>query len=207
MSAPTPDPAAWGACRFCGVANPAGARVCTICGAADPVGAAEMATVPRAVRRRIQFTGGLRALIVVAVVIGLAYTITAAVWSGPPVAPDPLTTSGTYLLPPAQYVLISGEVSGGDFVIGNFTTVHPAGTSVSLAVYNSSEWDRFQNGSPATPAYSIGANDSARIVFTAAYTDNFYFVFTNPYPPTSGLNVTVYIATEYESNVGDDGFG
>ncbi|HTW55394.1 MAG TPA: zinc ribbon domain-containing protein [Thermoplasmata archaeon] len=207
MSAAASDPTAWGACRYCGVANPAGARACTICGAADPVGAAEMATVPRAVRRRIQFTGGLRALIVVAVVIGLAYTITAAVWSGPPVAPDPLTTSGTYALAPTQSVLIWGEVTGGDYVVGNYTTVQPAGTSVTLSVYNSTEWGRLQNGSVATSAYSIGPNDSARIVFTAAYTDNFYFVFTNPYPPASGLNLTVYIATEYESNVGDDGFG
>lgn len=207
MGAPSVDPRPWGACRYCGVATPAGAVACTLCGAAEPVGARELATAPRAVRRRIQFTGGLRALIVVAVAVGLAYTITAAVLSGPPVAPDPLTTTGTYTLGPTQYKVIDGEVSGGDYVVGNFTTVHPAGTSVRLAVYNASEWGRFVNGSAAVPAYALGANASARIVFTATYTDTFYFVFTNPYTPSSDLNVTVYIATQYESNVGDDGFG
>jgi len=32
-------------------------------------------------------------------------------------------------------------------------------------------------------------------------------VFENPYAPSTHLSVTVYITTEYESNVGDEGFG
>jgi hypothetical protein len=207
MSGPSADPAAWGACRYCGVATPAGAAACPICGAPAPVAAREMGSVAPSVKRRLRLTGGLRALIVVAVAVGLAYTMISAVLSGPPVAPDPLTTTGTYTVGPGHFVLLWGEISGGDYVVGNFTTVDPAGTSVAVAVYNSSEWSLFVNGTPAASAYSIPANPDARIVFTAAYTDNFYFVFTNPYPSSSNLTVTVYIATQYESNVGDDGFG
>ncbi len=202
----TPAPGAWGACRFCGVAVPSGAKECEICGAAAPLSAAEIRTAPRAVRRRLAMTGVLRAFIVVAVIGGLGYAIVSAVLAGPPNVPDPLTTAGTYTLAPGGITILSGEITGGDFVVGNFSSVAPVGASVELAVYNSTEWGLHTNGSVASPVYTIGAEPSARIVYSAPYTDTFYFVFTNPYPPTSGLNVTVYIATEYESNVGDDGF-
>ena len=58
----------------------------------------------------------------------------------------------------------------------------------------------------AVAAYTINATPAAEIVYSAPYTDYFAFVFENPYPVASHLNVTVYVATEYESNVGDDGF-
>ena len=60
---------------------------------------------------------------------------------------------------------------------------------------------------PATPAYSISPAPTGRIIYSALYTDEYYFVFENPYPVSSGLALTVYITTQYESNVGDEGFG
>jgi hypothetical protein len=201
-----PAPGTWGACRFCGVAVPSGARVCEICGAPSPLSASEIRTAPRAVRRRLAWTGFLRAFVVVAVIGALGYAIISAELSGPPNVPDPLTTAGAYTLTPGGYTVISGEITGGDYVIGNFSSEAPAGASVELAVYNSTEWSLYLEKGSASPAYSLGASPTGRIVYSAAYTDTFYFTFTNPYPPTSDLNVTVYIVTEYESNVGDDGF-
>jgi len=148
----------------------------------------------------------VRALLVAGVAVGLAYTLISTALSGPPNVADPLTTSGTYTIGPGAYAVISGEVTGGDFVVGNYTTVAPAGASLAVAVYNATEWTRFANGAPATPAWSIPAQPAARIIFSAPYTDTFYFVFENPYPASSPWNITAYVVTQYESNVGDDGF-
>jgi len=145
-------------------------------------------------------------MIVLAVIGTLAYALISTVIAGPPNVPDPLTTSGMHTLAPGARWVISGEISGGDYVVGNFTSVRPLGASIEVAAYNSTEWGRFANGSVGTPAYTIPPAPSAEIVYSAPYTDTFYFVFTNPYPASSGLNVTVYESTTYESNVGGDGF-
>jgi hypothetical protein len=201
-------PGTWGACRFCGVAAPEGATKCPICGAERPLSAKEVRAAPRPLRRRLKLTGFLRAVIVVAVVGGLAYAIISAELQGPPVLTgDPLTTAGTYEIEPGNFTLIWGEITGGDYVVGNFTSVTPIGTSIALSVYNTTGWDAFALHSLATPVWSLPSTYDGRIVYTAPVTDNYYFVFENPYPAASHLNVTVYITTEYESNVGDDGFG
>lgn len=201
------DPAAWGSCRFCGVAVPPGAAHCEICGADGPLPAGTLTAAPKAVRRRVQWAAGLRSLIVAGVVIGLAVTLVQAVIAGPPNVPDPLTTAGVHEIPAGGTWVLSGNVTGGDYVTGNFTTIDPAGLSLGLDVYNSSQYFSLGSSKPTTPLFSISPAPTGRIVFTADYTDRFYFVFWNPYAPSSGLNVTAYITTEYESNVGDEGFG
>jgi hypothetical protein len=207
--APNEDaPGTWGACRFCGVATPVGATTCPICGADHPLSAEEVRTAVPSVRRRLKLTGLLRTLIVVAAVGGLAYAIVSAELTGPPVLTgDPLTTQGTYVIGPGNFTLISGEITGGDYVVGNFTSIHPVGTSVALFVYNTSGWDAFANHSAATPTWSLPSTYDGRLVYSAPVTDTYYFVFENPYPDSSHLTITVYITTQYESNVGDDGFG
>jgi hypothetical protein len=189
------------------VAVPAGATRCPMCGASDPIPAAALATVPRRVRRRIQLTGFLRSVIVVAVVVGLAYTLIATVVAGPPNVADPLTTSGTYTIGPGNYTVISGNITGGDFVIGNWTSVSPPGMDVGVAVYNSSNWAWFTAGSGiAGTQWNNTPTWNGEIVFSALYTDLYYFVFTNPLPVSTHLSIAVYVATEYYSNSADDGF-
>ena len=201
-------PGTWGACRFCGVAAPTGALRCPICGAEHPLSAKEVRTAPRSVRRRLRLIGFLRAFIVVVVVVGLAYALISAVVQGPPVlVGDPLTTQGTYTLGPGNLTMISGEITGGDYVIGNYSSVHPLGTNIALAVYNSSAWATIQSGGAATPVWSPPVSSAGRIVYSAPVTDTYYFVFSNPYPVSSHLTVEVYVTTTYESNVGGDGFG
>ncbi len=198
---------AWGACRFCGVATRAGSPVCEICGAAQPIPAAELAHVPRALRRRLRLTGALRSSIVVVVVVGLAYLIVSAVLQGPPVLTgDPLTTAGGYAIGAGNSTVIYGEITGGDYVIGNFSSYAPLGANIALSVYNTSNWDAYRSGGVASSAYTIAPSPSARIVFSAPTTETYYFVFSNPYPVSSHLTVSVYIATQYESNVGNSGF-
>jgi hypothetical protein len=207
MAEPTPPPGAWGACRFCGVAVAPGARTCGICGAADPVPAAALPSASRSVRRRIQLTGWFRSIIVVAVVVGLAYALISAAIQGPPQVADPLTTAGTYLLGPGNFTVLSGNITGGDFVIGNYSSVNPPGMDIGVAVYNSSQWGWFTDGqgSPGNQ-WNNTPDASGRIVFSAPYTDMYYFVITNVLPASAHISVAVYVTTEYESNVGDDGF-
>ena len=198
---------AWGSCRFCGTAVAPGASVCGICGADRPVAASALAAAPAPVRRRIVLTARLRALIVLAVAIGLAYTLITTALTGPPNVPDPLTTSGTYTVVPGSVPIFSGDVTGGDYVVGNFTSLSPVGANVTVSVYNSTGWaDRVNNGTGA-PVWSTPSEGSGRIIFTALVTDTYTFVLTNPYPVSSHVPITVYVATEYESNVGNDGFG
>jgi hypothetical protein len=206
MAAASPD-VTWGSCRYCGTAVAPGAAACAICGEDKPVRAGSMASAPRSVRRRVAFTNGLRAIVVIAVAVALAYTLLDAVLTGPPNVPDPLTTAGVYSLGPGATEFLSGNVTGGDYIVGNFTTVQPYEANVTLSVYNVTAWDNLvQNGS-GSPLYTTPSEGSGRIIFTALYTDLYVFVLTNPYPTQSHLNLTVYVATEYESNVGDDGFG
>lgn len=197
----------WGACRFCGVAVPPQARQCPICGAGDPIAAVDVARAPAPVRRRLRLTAVLRSAAVVAVVVGLVYAVVPAVLSGPPVLTgDPLTTQGAYAIGAGNYTVIFGEITGGDYVIGNFSSYSPAGTNVALSVYNSTSWAAFRNGSLPNAAWSVAPSPHGRIVYSAPVTDTYYFVFSNPYPTASKLTIGVYIVTQYESNVGSSGF-
>ncbi len=199
------DGTAWGSCRYCGTAVAPGATACGICGADAPVAAGALPRAPRAVRRRVRLAGWLRTLIVLGVVVGLAYSIVSAVLAGPPHVADPLTASGTYRVAPGYVGILAGEVTGGDYVVGNFTSIAPYGAEVSISVFNESQWSRLlQNGS-GSPVWSTPSEGSGRIVFTSLYTDNYTFVLNNPYAAGSGPTITVYVSTEYESNVGDDG--
>jgi len=201
-----PAPGTWGVCSYCGVAVPYGALTCPICGAPNPIAAAHVASAPAKVRRRIKMTATLRTLIVLAVAGGLAYTLITAALSGPPSVPDALTTSGTYAIGPGNYTVIWGEITGGDYVQGNYTAVAPPGVDLAVSVYNSSEWSWFVNGtgSPGLQWNNTPTWDGA-VVFAAPYTDTFYFVFANPYSVASGITIHVYIATTYESDVAEDG--
>ena len=198
--------AEWGACRYCSVAVPPGAEKCPICGAPDPIPASGMATITRRQRLRLRATGAFRSIIVITVAAGLAYLMISLVVTGPPVVADPLTTSGLYTLAPGNYTIISGEITGGDYVIGNFSTSDPVGLNLELAVYNSTQIPQFLNGLSPIPQYILGPTTDGRIVFSAPYTDDYSFVFTNPYPSSSHLGFVAQIDTTYESNVGDEGF-
>jgi hypothetical protein len=205
LSPPARDPT-WGMCRFCAVAVPPNATECPECGAPDPIASRDLPRLRGSVRRRLRTVNFLRSLIVVGVAAGLAYTMVSLVLTGPPTVADPLTTAGSYTIGPGNFTVISGEITGGDFVLGNFTTVDPVGTNLVVAVYNSTQWVQFENGQDPAPQWEMQPAFSARIIYSANYTDNFYFVFTNPYAPSTHLSIIAYIVTTYQSNVGDDGF-
>ena len=206
MSTPSPSPGTWGSCGFCGVAVAPGATKCGICGAELLVPAGEIANAPKPIRRRIRLTATLRSMIVAAVAIALAYTLISAVIAGPPNVPDPLTTSGAYTLGPGNYTVLSGNITGGDYIQGNYSAMTPPGMDIAVAVYNSTEWSWFVNGTgnPGVQWNNTPSWDGA-IVFSAEYTDTYYFVFTNPLPPSSGITIEIYVVTVYESNVVEDG--
>lgn len=208
MVAAPDGPGVWGACRYCGVAVPAGAPRCTECGAEAPVSASELPNAPKRVRVRLRLLRLLRTAIVVGVVAALLYAIVPAVLQGPLVlSSDPLTTTGTYRIGPGNYTVISGEMTGGDYVIGNFTAVQPVGLNVALAVYNSTGWSAFLARATSAPVWSLPSTAAGRIVYSPPVTDTYFFVFTNPYAPSTHLTVAVYIATQYEPNVSGGTFG
>ena len=194
-------------CRFCGVAVAPDAEKCGICGAPNPLSAQEAAASPVRLRRWLALTKSFRILVVVVVVAGLAYAIVSAEMSGPPnLVGDPLTTAGAYTLGPGNYTVLSGDITGGDYVTGNFTAIHPQGVNIDLSVYNSTEWTQFQAGENPTPLYTQGPAYNTSLVYSPLVTDTYYFVFSNPYASSTGLVVTVYITTLYNSNVANDGF-
>jgi hypothetical protein len=197
----------WGTCRFCGVAVAPGSTHCGICGAEKPIAAGETSTAPRNVRRWVRLTHAFRTFVVVVVVAGLAYAILSAELAGPPVLTgDPLTTAGTYTLGPGNFTVISGDITAGDYVTGNFTAVHPVGVNIGLAVYNSTQWNQFMSGQAPTPLYTVAPSANAAFVYPPIVTDTYYFVFSNPYTASSHLTVGVYITTLYNPNVANDGF-
>ncbi len=191
----------WGECAFCGNAVPPTSAVCPICGSGEPVRAGTIARAPRRVQRRLKLLGALRILIVVGVVAVLAFLVIQPVFSGPPVLTDPLTTSGTYTIGAGNSTVLAGEVSGEDFITGNFSVIAPVGTAIGLTVYNTTEYSQFLRGDNPQNQTGYSPGNSGPITFAADYTDTYYFVFWNPYPTTSGITVTVYIATQYQTNV------
>ena len=143
----------------------------------------------------------------VGVCVALAWALLDAAFTGQPSVPDPLTTTGTYTVAPGTYAFLAGNVTGGDYIAGNFTTVVPYGANVSVSVYNSTTWTSVLVNGTGSPLWSSPSAGSGRIVFSALVTGNYTFVLTNPYPASSHFDLTVYVATKYYSNVGDDGMG
>lgn len=199
MAPPAESP--WKTCRVCGDAVPPAAAACPTCGAPGALGPADLGRLPRRTRWRVVSTRGVRALVVAAVVIGIAYFLLSAVWSGPPAFPDPLTTQASYTVAAGRYTAIVGDITGEDYIVGNYTVQYPPGALIGFTVYNSTEFAAFRAGENASAAWTIVPQSSGRIVFAAPYTDTFALVFTNPYPAASGISVTFYATTTYESNV------
>ena len=205
MPEPVDPSTTWGECAFCGNAVPPTSAACPICGAGDPVRAGTVSQAPRKVRRRLRLLGALRIFVVVGVVLLLAYLVIQPVLSGPPVLADPLTTTGTYVVGAGNHTVLSGEVSGEDFITGNFSVISPVGTAIEMTVYNTTEYSHFLAGESPRNQTWIAPENSGPLAFAADYTDTYYFVFTNPYPATSSIAVTVYIATQYQTNVNSFG--
>lgn len=142
-----------------------------------------------------------RSAIVIAVAAGLGWALLSAVLTGPPTIADPLTTHGTYVIEPGNYTVLSGWITGEDYIDGNYTILNPVGTSLTFVVYNSSGYLAFLRHQPATPQWTQSGVSSSGIVFAAPYTDTYYLLFVNPYIPTSGIVETIYISTNYQTNV------
>jgi len=192
---------AWRTCRVCSGAVPAGDAICPTCGQQGAVPDREISSLPRGPRRRLRLAQVLRSLIVIGVVVGITYAIVGAVLSGPPTFPDPLTTRGTYTIGPGNYTFLAGAITGEDYIDGNYTILAPVGTEVLFQVFNSTSFSAFLHHVPTTPQFSSTEPDRGSIVFPAPYTDTFYLVWENPYQTTSGISQTIYIVTNYQSNV------
>jgi hypothetical protein len=198
---PSDGPGAWRTCRICGGAVPFGESMCPTCGQSSSVATNEIARLPRGPRRRLRALQLARATIVIGVTVGLAYALISAVWTGPPTFADPLTTQGTYTIGAGNFTYLAGWITGEDYIDGNYTVINPVGTQLVFQVYNSSGFSDYVHHRPAKAQWDQTGPDRGAIVFAAPYTDTFYLVFANPYIPTSGITMTVYIATNYQSNV------
>lgn len=164
------------------------------------LGAAE--TRSRPLRRRIALLRWLRVLVVVGIVSAIGWAIVSAELSGPTSFPDPLTGTWTLTVAAGHWSLLAGNITGEDYVTGNFSVVSPVSGEVVVFIYNASEFAAFNAHDAASPVAPPYTNVStSRIVFAAPYTDEFYFVFENPYPAASGLTEKIYVSTTYETNV------
>jgi hypothetical protein len=196
---PQPGAASFNTCTWCGDAVPPGRRDCPTCGFENS--GQSISHLPLRAKKRIRRLGWLRALVVVAIVLAIAYAIGGAVFSGPPRVADPLTTQRTFVIPAGGYDYLAGAVTGEDIIVGNFTVLNPPSTQIPFHVYNSTEFRALATQGSAVPAATHDPSPGSPIVFEAPYTDTFYFVFSNPYPTSSGVSVIVYAATQYQPNV------
>jgi hypothetical protein len=200
MAAVSPE-GTWGTCTFCGDAVPPAGKACPTCGKEPDLPAAVPARKGRT-RQRLLLLRALRILVVVAIVSSIGGAILSAELAGPTIYPDPLTGARTLTVNPGGWAALAGNITGEDYVTGNFTVMTPPGANVTVAVYNASEFATFYAHGNARPAVAPYVNvTGARIVFAAPYTDEFYFVFENLYPSGSGLTLQVYVATTYQTNV------
>ena len=191
----------WGSCVYCGDAVPPGSTKCPICGAEGPLSPSQEKVAPLRTRRRLGALRSFRVAIVVVAILGVAYLVISPVFSGPPVLPDPLTTSGSYTMTPSNTTILAGEITGEDFVLGNYTVLAPYGTEIGLTIYNTTEYEAYRDGIQTANQSWVAPASHARFNFPAPYTDTYYLVFYNPYSAASGLIVTAYIATTYTPNV------
>ncbi|MGC2289930.1 MAG: zinc ribbon domain-containing protein [Thermoplasmata archaeon] len=193
----------WGSCTFCGDAVPPDAKICPTCGKeyGTPAQRAVEAR-SRPVHRRAVMLRWLRILVVVGIVGAIGYAIIAAEIAGPTTYADSLTGAWTLTVPPGGWGLLAGNITGEDYITGNFSVETPVAANVVVAIYNSTEFAAFYSHQSAQAAVTPYTNvSSARIVFAAPYTDEYYFVFENPYPLGSNLTEKIYVATTYETNV------
>jgi hypothetical protein len=197
---PDPHASEWGACALCGEAFPPNGKMCPTCGATEAVrpGATE-ALLPRT-RRRYKLVRALRVFAVVVVILGLAWATLSGALTGPPTYADPLTTSGWQNVGPGNFSVLSGAISGEDYIQGNFTVENPPGAPLTLEVFNSTDYPYFTAHAPSIPLLVMNGSSEA-FAFAAPYTDTFYFVFVNSFGIWTGINLHVYVVTAYESNV------
>jgi hypothetical protein len=193
----------WGSCAFCGDAVPPDAKICPTCGKEQGTPAERLAQAQsRSGHRRAVLLRWLRLLVVVAIVATIGWAIISAQIAGPTTYSDPLTGAWTFAVQPGGWHIIAGNITGEDYIQGNFSVVSPVAGQVRVYIYNATEWGAFYSGQPAQPVTTPFTNvSSANIVFSAPYTDEFFFVFENPYPVGSNLTETIYVSTTYESNV------
>jgi len=196
-----PDPvASYGTCTYCGDAFPPGGTACPTCGNPGSVARGASGGLPKRTRYRLRLVQGVRGAIIVGVVVGLAYLMVSAAVTPPPSAPDPLTTSELLWVGPGNFTALSGEITGGDYVVGNYTVVNPPGAPITLLVFNSTAFTLFVAHGPASPLYNASGESSARLLFSAPYTDTYHFVWVNGFAPTTRLVLGIYVVTNYESN-------
>jgi hypothetical protein len=201
--ATSPSEGRWGSCAFCGDAVPPEAKICPTCGKEQGTPAERALEARRpAARRRAALLRWLRVLVVVGIVVAIGWAIISAEISGPTTYSDPLTGAWTFTVPAGGYHLLAGNITGEDYITGNFTVETPIAAQVMVYIYNSTEFGAFYSDQPAQAAQPPYTNVThAYIVFSAPYTDEFFFVFENPYPASSNITEKLYVTTTYETNV------
>ncbi|MCI4349247.1 MAG: hypothetical protein L3J93_03395 [Thermoplasmata archaeon] len=191
---------AWGTCTLCGDAMPPTAASCPTCGHPAPARSLGVQVLPPRSRSRLRLVQSLRGLIIVGAAVGLSYLMVSAAFTPPPVAADPLTTRAVWTIAPGGFASLAGSVTGADYIVGNYTVVNPPGAPITLLVFNETDFAAFSLHRAAVPLYNVTGDSSARLIFSAPYTDTYHFVWVNGFAPTTGLVLSVYVVTNYESN-------
>lgn len=108
---------------------------------------------------------------------------------------SPLTWTGTIEVGPNQFRAVSNWVDGDDVIAGNYTVIHPPGAPVTFKVALNGTSNT--NATFASPLWTQpGEPSAATFDFTAAYTDWYSFVWTNP----SNFTISIYVSMNYLSS-------
>lgn len=200
-ASPSAGPAPFVTCPLCGDASPPGSVRCRTCGATTLLQPGQEKGLPPKQKRWYTWVRWGRILVIVAVVGLLGALMVQAAFTPAPIAADPLTQNSTNVVPPGGVWVLNGAITGSDYIQGNYTVTSPPGALLTLTVYNSTEYNDFVHGLTTGNQETLPASASSVFVFDAPYTDTFYFVWSNQYPPASGLNLTVFVHSDYEANV------
>lgn len=147
-------------------------------------------------RRRNFYVQMVRAVLVLGMVLVVTAIIYPELTTTDVPATDPLTGTWTLKVPADNSTAISGLVDGDDVIAGNFTVLAPSGAPLVFDVLpaGSGTWQQMMG---QNVYYLPGQAPTGTVAFTAAYTDWYNFVWTNP----TNATVTVYVDLNYLSSL------
>jgi hypothetical protein len=148
-------------------------------------------------RRRNFYVQATRAVLIVGMVLVVTAIIYPELVTTDVPATDPLTNTWTLVIRPDNSSAVSGLVDGDDAISGNFTVLSPVGAQVAFDVLpsGSGTWQQDMGQNVYVPAIPPGS--TAKVFFSADYTDWYFFVFSNP----NAYNVTVFVDFSYLSSL------
>ncbi len=146
-------------------------------------------------RRRNFYIKTMRAVLIIGMLGLVTMVVVPELTNTAMPAPDSLTFSQAFTIAPYNSTAVAGLVDGDDVVAGNFSVTTPHGGPVVFYIIlpGNGTWnERYPQAVYALPSPA----SASPVTFTAAYTDWYTFVWTNP----TNSTVSIYVSFSYLSS-------